>query len=166
MKYPFIVVKDSSRKQHRHENAVPMIKQPAETLDSSPVTSVNAVAEPAHTVHEVVRQHSSEEKGLSELIFKKGQDLLSTEFMELNGIQPDNSVAVIEGSEFNPQQFGFRDHIPNSTKFRFYFVKKDNNLKNQYRLFECLHDAENGNKKCDQVIQGMSKFFTHLRTHT
>ena len=56
--------------------------------------------------------------------------MLSEEFMKLNGIAAENNVAIVEGKDFIPKQFGFKDHVPNSQAFRFYYIKKDNNLKN------------------------------------
>lgn len=60
--------------------------------------------------------------------------------------------------------FGYSDHVPNSTNYVFYFIKKEDNLKKQYRLFECHHEEDG--ECCNKVIQGMSKFFAHLRVHT
>ena len=66
--------------------------------------------------------------------------------MEANDIIPDNKVSIVLGKDFNPRLFGFADHIPASDEFIFYFIKKEENLKKQYRLFECHHCDEDGNR--------------------
>jgi len=103
---------------------------------------------------------------MNNLKFKMSGDVLSKKFMKINKIKPSYKVSIIHGKDFNPRMFGFADHIPDSDQYTFYYVKKDDNLKKQYRLFECNHSSKNGKRECFRIIQGMSKFFAHLRVHT
>ena len=85
------------------------------------------------------------------LSFQNSPDVLSTEFMETNDIDSDSKVAIVQGRDFNPREFGFTEHVPTSDQFVFYFIKKDHNLKKQYRLFECQHRDEDG-KACNTIF--------------
>ena len=86
--------------------------------------------------------------------------------MGANDIDPSNQVAIVNGRDFNPREFGYPDHIPASDQFVFYFIKKDVSLKRHYRLFECHYCDTEGTQQCNTTFKGISKFFSHLRVHT
>jgi hypothetical protein len=44
-------------------------------------------------------------------------------------IKAGYKVSIIQGQDFNPRMFGYADHIPDSTNYIFYYIKKDDNLK-------------------------------------
>jgi len=68
-------------------------------------------------------------------------------------IKAGYKVSIIQGQDFNPRMFGYADHIPDSTNYIFYYIKKDDNLKKQYRLFECNHtNSKTGKRECHRVI--------------
>ena len=73
--------------------------------------------------------------------------------MKINKIKPGFKVSIIHGKNFNPRMFGYADHVPDSVKYIFYYIKKNNNSKKQYRLFECNHsNSKTGKRECHRVI--------------
>ena len=100
------------------------------------------------------------------LHFKPSQELLSEEFMETHNIQVDNQVAILDGKDFDARRFGYNKIIADSDQFTFYYVKKSSNLKQQYKIFGCRYQDEMGGEPCDKVIHGITKFYSHLMTHT
>ena len=53
-------------------------------------------------------------------------------------------VAMLDGKDFDAWMFGYNGIIADSKLFTFYYVKKGQNLKKQYTIFECHYSDEMG----------------------
>ena len=103
-------------------------------------------------------------------MYHPASEILEADFMEDNKIEKSYEVAVVEGANFCPKMFGYYKEAPDTTDYTFYSVKNAQNLTRKLQqLFQCHHsttDASGKQKACDFTVCGLTKFFTHLRTHT
>ena len=82
--------------------------------------------------------------------------------MKQHDIEPHHTVYIADGEDIDVEKdLSFKGHIPNSKEYKFYYFKKSEKDKKQYRLFECNFD-----NNCSKVFPSLNKFFDHLRSHT
>ena len=71
------------------------------------------------------------------LTYKVCSEVLSKEFIKANNIEEQHTVSIIDGRELDVNDLCFEGHIPKSKDFKFYYFKKGDFEKKQYRIFEC-----------------------------
>ena len=59
--------------------------------------------------------------------------------MKDNKIEHGHKVATILGKDFDAKAIGFEQHVPSCKDFVFYYFKKRNDQKKQYRWLQCKY---------------------------